>query len=267
MLSTCTFDERPSPHVRTRRWHNPGPRLTYACSAHDAYEVALVEAGTVEYRVGTRLIELGADAAIVVPAGTEHATSPGKEARASSVWIDRAWMDELGGVLGKKLRPDPIVLRATRQVRSLLSLLFEEAMGADVGRMLAVESLAELLGLTIYRTDGTGDKAGGGPMDPRVLAAMDLAEQRYGDSIGVDEMASAAGLSRFHFSRLFREQVGVSPYRFLLRTRLRRAAELLRSGPCAVTEAALSVGFNDLSRFSRAFRAEFGLVPSAVAGR
>lgn len=68
-------------------------------------------------------------------------------------------------------------------------------------------------------------------------------------------------MSRYHFSRRFRDEVGQSPYKFLVRMRVERAAERLRAG-LSVTEAAYEVGFAGLGRFSHAFRARFGVLPS-----
>ena len=80
-------------------------------------------------------------------------------------------------------------------------------------------------------------------------------------------LARTARMSRFHVGRLFRAQVGTSPSRLLLRTRIERAAELRRAGRCGVTEAALTVGFRDLGRFGRAFRERFGCAPGEMRGR
>jgi AraC family transcriptional regulator len=78
-------------------------------------------------------------------------------------------------------------------------------------------------------------------------------------------MARAARMSRYHFSRRFKDATGKSPYRYLVDVRLERAAELLRRGRAGVTEAALTVGFSDPSRFARMFRARFGASPAKYA--
>jgi AraC-like DNA-binding protein len=83
----------------------------------------------------------------------------------------------------------------------------------------------------------------------------------------VADLAAAAGMSRFHFSRVFRDETGSSPYAYLVDRRLERAAARLRAGGCSVTTAALDAGFRDLGRFARAFRARFGVTASAFASR
>ncbi|MDQ2633506.1 MAG: helix-turn-helix domain-containing protein [Pseudomonadota bacterium] len=63
------------------------------------------------------------------------------------------------------------------------------------------------------------------------------------------------------FLRIFRRAIGLTPYQFLLNTRLRQAALRLPAGPDAVSAAACDTGFGDLSTFNAAFRARFGAPP------
>ena len=74
-------------------------------------------------------------------------------------------------------------------------------------------------------------------------------------------LASMARMSPYHFLRTFRAVTGVTPHQWLLRTRLRDAAERLANTHTPVTNVALDVGFDDLSNFTRSFRAEFGASP------
>ncbi|HWP15439.1 MAG TPA: AraC family transcriptional regulator [Xanthobacteraceae bacterium] len=74
-------------------------------------------------------------------------------------------------------------------------------------------------------------------------------------------LASMAAMSPYHFLRTFRAVTGVTPHQWLLRARLREAAERLANTNTPVTNVALDVGFDDLSNFTRSFRAEFGAAP------
>jgi AraC family transcriptional regulator len=74
-------------------------------------------------------------------------------------------------------------------------------------------------------------------------------------------LASMARMSPYHFLRTFRAVTGVTPHQWLLRARLRDAAGRLASTHTPVTNIALDVGFDDLSNFTRSFRAEFGASP------
>jgi len=86
-------------------------------------------------------------------------------------------------------------------------------------------------------------------------------EERFAEPCSLNDLASLAGLSPFHFLRVFRATTGLTPHQHLLRTRLRAAAISLARTEAPVTDIALAMGFEDLSNFTRTFRAEYGLSP------
>ena len=81
------------------------------------------------------------------------------------------------------------------------------------------------------------------------------------EQIGLENAAEEAGLSTFHFLRLFRDVLGVTPHQYLVRARLRRAARLLAEEERSITDIALDVGFADLSNFVRTFGRAAGVSP------
>jgi AraC-like DNA-binding protein len=101
------------------------------------------------------------------------------------------------------------------------------------------------------------------PRARHLLRAKDLADARYADPLGVDDMAAAAGLSRAHFSREFRRAFGVSPHEYLLTRRLERAAALLRNTDRSVADICFSVGLQSLGSFTSSFTRTYGISPTA----
>lgn len=93
--------------------------------------------------------------------------------------------------------------------------------------------------------------------------AKDLADARYFEPLGVDDLASAAGLSRAHFSREFRRAFGESPHAYLLTRRLERAATLLRTTDNSVAEICLAVGLQSIGSFTTSFSRTYGQSPTA----
>lgn len=92
-----------------------------------------------------------------------------------------------------------------------------------------------------------------------VRAAMWIAAHAH-EEMDLERTAAEAGLSPFHFLRLFSRALGVTPHQYLLRSRLRHAARLLTDGK-SVTDTAYDVGFNDLSNFVRTFHRAAGVSP------
>ncbi len=95
----------------------------------------------------------------------------------------------------------------------------------------------------------------------RVERAQALLRRHLAEPPSLDELGRQVGCSPFYLSRLFSQETGMTVPQFLRQIRMERAAELLRSGRCNVTEAALEVGYNSLSHFSSAFHETFGCCP------
>jgi AraC-like DNA-binding protein len=79
--------------------------------------------------------------------------------------------------------------------------------------------------------------------------------------IDLEQAAAQAGISPFHFLRLFSSVLGVTPHQYLVRSRLRHAARLLADDDRPVTDVAYDVGFGDLSNFVRTFHRAAGVSP------
>jgi AraC-like DNA-binding protein len=105
------------------------------------------------------------------------------------------------------------------------------------------------------------------PPARHLLRAKDLADARYFETLSVDRMAEAAGLSRAHFSREFRQTFGESPHAYLLTRRLERAAALLRTTDNSVAEICFSVGLQSVGSFTTSFKRTFGTSPTAYRAR
>jgi AraC-like DNA-binding protein len=101
------------------------------------------------------------------------------------------------------------------------------------------------------------------PPARHLLRARDLADSRYFDRLGVEDMARAAGLSRAHFSREFRRAFGEPPHAYLTTRRLERAAALLRTTDRSVADICFSVGLQSLGSFTTSFTRTYGVSPTA----
>ncbi len=88
-------------------------------------------------------------------------------------------------------------------------------------------------------------------------------EEHAAEPLDLDALAGIAGVRKYHFLRSFRRTVGMTPYRFLLTIRIRRAAFRLVSTLDTVASIAFEAGFGDLSTFNSRFRELSGISPLA----
>jgi AraC-like DNA-binding protein len=99
--------------------------------------------------------------------------------------------------------------------------------------------------------------------DYRIRNALRVLQDRLGDTLELDDIAREVGLSRPHFYKLFRVQVGVTPNVFLNTLRMERAIDRLAVSQESVSEIGLDLGFSSQASFSRFFIANGVVAPSA----
>ncbi len=256
-------DVQVTPRVRVRSWHHQSGPTAFPAGAHAELEVSWTLEGSVSYLIDGAVHRVPAGKGLVVPAKLAHATSVTPGVRAGSAWIATELVCDVAASIGQSAFSRPTLLDDTDQVARIGALLTTEAAESRVGRGFAVEALAEALVVAILRTAPPATRVA---RDPRISAAVSLMENHYAEPLGVDDLSRTAGISRAHFSRRFREALGLSPYQYLQRVRIERARELLGRGH-GVTEAALSVGYRDLGRFAQAFRRQVGCAPSDMVAR
>jgi AraC family transcriptional regulator len=83
--------------------------------------------------------------------------------------------------------------------------------------------------------------------------------------LSIGQLATACAMSPFHFCHAFKAATGLAPHRFVTILRIRHAEERLRARVTSVESVAHSLGYQNLSHFRRAFRAQVGCAPGALA--
>jgi AraC family transcriptional regulator len=101
----------------------------------------------------------------------------------------------------------------------------------------------------------------------RLTAAVDYIYSFYNKDIKLDELATVACMSKFHFLRLFKEVYKATPHQYITGVRMKKAADLLRKTELSVTEISWLVGYDDAGSFGRAFHQYYGQRPQAYRGR
>ena len=97
--------------------------------------------------------------------------------------------------------------------------------------------------------------------------ARDHADRHFAEPLDLETLAGIAGISKFHFQRLFRSTYGVTPAAYVSQRRVERAQDLLRATNLTVTEVCHIVGFSSLGSFSSRFRELVGESPSEFQRR
>ncbi|MEY9125081.1 AraC-like DNA-binding protein [Bradyrhizobium yuanmingense] len=168
-------------------------------------------------------------------------------------------VDALGG------RREVWQIGATPPLPELMVLGELAQTAADGNSDLGLDEIGQILaGRFVDAVSGKARK----PATPRardrrraVEAALWIDDNSQAE-LDLEQAAKQAGLSPFHFLRLFSAVLGVTPHQYLVRSRLRHAARLLADDDIAVTDIAYDVGFGDLSNFVRTFHRAAGVSPT-----
>ena len=222
--------------------------------------VSYLRKGSFGYRYRGRSFELVAGAVLVGRTGDEYICTH------DHICGDECLSFQLAPALAETLGGKPEIWR----IGSLpplpeLMVLGELAQAAADGRSdISLDEVALLFAARFVET-ASGEKRRPAATQPRdrrraVEAALWIDAHAH-EPIDLDTTAAEAGLSAFHFLRLFRAALGVTPHQYLVRSRLRRAARLLAQDERSVTDVALDVGFADLSNFVRTFHRAAGMSP------
>ena len=101
----------------------------------------------------------------------------------------------------------------------------------------------------------------------QLRAVLECIESQLDDDVSLLTLARQAHISPFHFARLFRATVGVSPHQFVLRLRLGRAVGFMKAGKMSLAQVAVECGFHDQPHFTRAFQRVFRITPAIYLPR
>lgn len=266
LLQALKLERQVTARVCVRSWQMNREGCSGPAVSHETMEITYVERGSLRFEATQGVFNVGTGRAIVVPAGTEHTTTLAEGTKACAIHLERRMVDQIAEEMRCREGEGPRVVTEAERIGLLSKMLESEASRPSDGSGLIVEALSEALVVEVLRSL-PDRRTLRGPRDHRLRKAVAMIENCYKEPLTIEALAHAAKLSRFHFSRLFREQTGMSPYQYLTCHRLERAAELLRRGGRSVTDVAFSVGFQDLGRFSRLFRQRFDCAPREVLAR
>lgn len=233
---------------------------------HDAICVAVVMEGTFQYRstLGTAVLAPGAvllgNAGTCFECGHEHSVGD----RCLAFHFAADCFEEVVVAVPKAKMEFAVPRLPPRP--NLMPLVAAAEAARDDGDGAALGELAMRLTGAVLTALAGGDPGGRALStrdERRVTSALRRIEAEPHERLALTDLAGEAAMSPYHFLRVFRQVVGMTPHQYLLRTRLHRAAVRLRASDEPISAIAFAAGFNDLSTFNRRFRRLMGVSPGA----
>ena len=155
------------------------------------------------------------------------------------------------------------------EIISCISSLIEELNQRELGYELSIKSYLYRILTILLRRYGTNKLSTEEDHQrlknlERFTPVFQYIEEHYPEDLSVDQLAGLAGLSRFHFSRLFKELTGRTITDYINTLRINKSEYLLRNSRMNISEIALSTGFKDIYYFSRSFKKYKHVSPSEM---
>lgn len=227
---------------------------------HDEYAIGLVEHGIQCFKQRGITYHIPAGSLFTVNPGDVHDGRSGWDHayRYTTIFIPVSLMRELNGTDRDLLFAKPVFkdTEAARAVKQLLDSC--ESNSSD-----SLELHTRLYGLITYLFTHHSDASPPGTMrnpHPAVTRGCEYIDDMAGQHISLEDIARNAGLSRYHFLRVFKQHMGLSPSHYLNNRRLHLARQAIDRGN-SLADAAVSSGFCDQSHLNNRFKSSFGLTP------
>jgi AraC family transcriptional regulator len=194
--------------------------------------------------------------------------------------------DEAGGLLLMEIAPDhlqrllqdskpgwrPVLLEhldvRDRHIEFLVRAMLDDVKSGSPAGTLYGESLGSALAIYLLQRYGSSPsnpvtyRSGMAPA--RLRRIIDYIEANLDENaLQLSQLAEVAGVSLYHFAKLFKQSTGESPHQFVIRRRIERAKNLLRNPSTSVLEASVRTGFADQRHFAKVFRRLVGTNPSS----
>ena len=238
--------------------------------SHSSFTVTAILSGRLSAVIGMDNYELSAGQSALTSVGQAH-SGRAFDLEFVSIDINPTLVSEMVSELGLVRAGTEIIFRASvvsdetlihsaRDVASEIEVL-------KTGRDAMLDALVRQLVIHLLRSHLTVRKSArielsrAGPVDRRLRRAIEFMHDNYSRELALEEIASAAYLSEYHFARLFKQITGVTVHVYLANLRLERARKLLVETSFPVNEIAAMVGYQSQSHFTKIFKSATGVTP------
>ncbi len=257
-------------HSSLRIWYSEVP-WRYESHCHSAVEIIMPVKGEVIYQVEDVTYRVQADEVLIVPPNCVHGLSMNA---GSARYLLLFEPDSIFSMRDMRLVEDilqtPIYLSSQPELQEAVRSLLNQCINCYDRREFMWNTLCYSYLMQMYARLGqsslarnTQPRPEARRMEPEIVDSARLyIDQNFKRSISLEDVSAFTGFSKYYFSRVFKQQMGISFSEYLRGKRVGMAEDLLIHTRQSIQDIALSAGFGSIATFNRVFRESRGCTPS-----
>lgn len=257
-------------HSSLRIWYSEVP-WRYESHCHSAVEIIMPVKGEVIYQVEDATYRVQADEVLIVPPNCVHGLSMNA---GSARYLLLFEPDSIFSMRDMRLVEDilqtPIYLSSQPELQEAVRSLLNQCINCYDRREFMWNTLCYSYLMQMYARLGqsslarnTQPRPEARRMEPEIVDSARLyIDQNFKRSISLEDVSAFTGFSKYYFSRVFKQQMGISFSEYLRGKRVGMAEDLLIHTRQSIQDIALSAGFGSIATFNRVFRESRGCTPS-----
>ncbi|MBR2697384.1 MAG: helix-turn-helix transcriptional regulator [Clostridia bacterium] len=257
-------------HSSLRIWYSEVP-WRYESHCHSAVEIIMPVKGEVIYQVEDATYRVQADEVLIVPPNCVHGLSMNAgSARYLLLFEPDSIFSMRDMRLVEELLQTPLYLSGQPELQEAVRSLLMQCINCYDRREFMWNTLCYSYLMQMYARLGQSSLARNAQprpearrMEPEIVDSARLyIDQNFKRSISLEDVSAFTGFSKYYFSRVFKQQMGVSFSGYLRGKRVSMAEDLLIHTRQSIQDIALSAGFGSIATFNRVFRESRGCTPS-----
>ncbi|MBW4671353.1 MAG: AraC family transcriptional regulator [Cyanomargarita calcarea GSE-NOS-MK-12-04C] len=204
----------------------------------------------------------------IIPAGISHRCNWNTSAQFMILAIEPTLLKQVGQDL---VDPDCIELiphfmcEQDVFIQGIFSTLRDELESGKIGGYLLIDSIKTTLAIHLLRNYCTTQPKFGNYEDGLSKSTLHKVTEYINEHLHQDvkliDLAAIAQISPYHFLRLFKQSMAVTPHQYILQCRIEKAKCLLQHSQLSIAEVAVRVGFCDQSHLTKCFKRIVGITP------
>ena len=208
---------------------------------------------------------------VVTPAGVKSGWKWHEKSKVIVITLEPAKLEKFAlqevGVVLTSMQLNNVPQFKDEELTNAARYVLEALENKDLGFDVMFESLSRVFLVKLIKKYGELEQNNRnykrGFTSQQYKKVLDYVKVNFGASISLDDLSRVAGISRYHFSRLFKEVIGKSPMQYVQEFRLEQAKKLLQDPQLTMSQIADQCGFTDQAHFSRLFKQIYGKTPKS----